>query len=154
MFIPAAALRIAPVVNVYSTLVMIFSLTMAAPLIVAYIEGDTALVNYYEAIVITFVAGVLMRVLTMHRKRELQARDGFLLVFLVWTILPAFATLPLILSLPELSFTDAYFETVSGITTTGSTVLDNIDALPSSINFWRCELVWIGGMGQIGRAHV
>ena len=149
MFIPAAALRIAPVVNVYSTLVMIFSLTMAAPLIVAYIEGDTALVNYYEAIVITFVAGVLMRVLTMHRKRELQARDGFLLVFLVWTILPAFATLPLILSLPELSFTDAYFETVSGITTTGSTVLDHIDALPSSINFWRCELVWIGGMGLI-----
>lgn len=149
MFIPAAALRIAPVVNVYSTLVMIFSLTMAAPLIVAYIEGDTALVNYYEAIVITFVAGVLMRVLTMHRKRELQARDGFLLVFLVWTILPAFATLPLLLCLPDLSFTDAYFETVSGITTTGSTVLDNIDALPSSINFWRCELVWIGGMGLI-----
>lgn len=149
MPIPAAALRIAPVVNVYSTLVMIFSLTMAAPLIVAYIEGDVALVNYYQAIVITFVAGVLMRVSTMHRKRELQARDGFLLVFLVWTILPAFATLPLMLYLPDLSFTDAYFETVSGITTTGSTVLDNIDALPYSINFWRCELVWLGGMGLI-----
>jgi len=149
MNIPAAMLRIAPVVNVYSTIVMIFSLTMAAPLLVAYIEGDTALLNYYQAIVITFIAGVLMRVSTMHRKRELQARDGFLLVFLVWTILPAFATLPLMFYLPELSFTDAYFETVSGITTTGATVLSNIDSLPHSINFWRCELVWLGGMGLI-----
>lgn len=149
MNIPAAVLRIAPVVNVYSTVVMIFSLTMAAPLMVAYIERDVALVNYYQAIVITFLAGVLMRVVTMHRKRELQARDGFLLVFLVWTILPAFATLPLLFYLPELSFTDAYFETVSGITTTGATVLDHLDALPHSINFWRCELVWLGGMGLI-----
>src|SRR4051812_10906878 len=149
MIIPAAVLRIAPVVNVYSTIVMMFSLTMAAPLLVAYIEGDAALLNYHQAIVITFMAGVVMRVTTMHRKRELQARDGFLLVFLVWTILPAFATLPLLFHLPELTFTDAYFETVSGITTTGSTVLENIDALPPSINFWRCELVWLGGMGLI-----
>ncbi|MDB5810271.1 MAG: cation transporter [Betaproteobacteria bacterium] len=147
--IPAAVLRIAPVVNVYSTIVMIFSLTMAAPLLVAYVEGDAALLNYHQAILITFAAGVAMRVTTMHRKRELQPRDGFLLVFLVWTILPAFATLPLLFHLPELSFTDAYFETVSGITTTGSTVLENIDALPPSINFWRCELVWLGGMGLI-----
>src|SRR5258706_12265963 len=93
--IPAAVLRIAPVVNVYSTIVMIFSLTMAAPLIVAWIEDDTALLNYHQAILITFVAGVLMRVTTMHRKRELQARDGFLLGFLVWTRLPTVATLPL-----------------------------------------------------------
>src|SRR3954466_8264620 len=147
--VPAAVLRIAPVVNVYSTIVMTFSLTMAAPLLVAYIEGDAALLNYHQAILITFAAGVVMRVTTMHRKRELQPRDGFLLVFLVWTILPAFATLPLMFYLPELSFTDAYFETVSGITTTGATVLSNIDGLPHSINFWRCELVWLGGMGLI-----
>jgi trk system potassium uptake protein TrkH len=147
--IPAAVLRIAPVVNVYSTIVMVFSLTMAAPLLVAYIEDDTALLNYHQAILITFVAGVVMRMSTMHRKRELQPRDGFLLVFLVWTLLPAFATLPLLFHLPGLSFTDAYFETVSGITTTGSTVLSNLDELPRSINFWRCELVWLGGMGLI-----
>ena len=97
----------------------------------------------------TFAAGVLMRLATLHRKRELQSRDGFLLVFLVWTILPAFATLPLLFHIQELTFTDAYFETVSGITTTGSTVLDHIDELPKSINFWRCELVWLGGMGLI-----
>ena len=135
--IPAAVLRIAPVVNVFSTIVMMFSLTMTAPLIVAYIYGDTALLTYVQSILIALAAGVLMRVATMHRRRELQPRDGFLLVFLVWSILPAFATLPLMFHIHGLSFTDAYFETVSGITTTGSTVLENLDALPPSINFWR-----------------
>ncbi len=147
--LPAAVYRIAPVINVFSTVVMIFALTMAAPLVVAYIYNDAALLTYDESIVITFASGVLMRLVTMHRKRELQPRDGFLLVFLVWTILPAFATLPLMFYIDGLSFTDAYFETVSGITTTGSTVLSNIDQLPPSINFWRSELVWLGGMGLI-----
>jgi trk system potassium uptake protein TrkH len=147
--LPAAVYRIAPVVNVFSTVVMIFALTMAAPLIVAYIYNDAALLTYDESMVITFASGVLMRLTTMHQRRELRPRDGFLLVFLVWTILPAFATLPLMLHIPDLSFTDAYFETVSGITTTGATVLSNLDQLPPSINFWRCELVWLGGMGLI-----
>jgi len=75
---------------------------------------------------------------------RVAARDGFLLVALVWTALPAFATLPLLLYLPGLSFTDAYFETVSGFTTTGATVLSGLDALPPSINIWRTFLVWIG----------
>ena len=97
-----AAQRIAPVVNVFSTVVMIFSLTMTAPLMVAYFYNDSALLTYDESIAITFAAGVLMRLTTMHRRRELQPRDGFLLVFLVWTVLPAFATLPLLLYLPEL----------------------------------------------------
>ena len=127
---PTALLRIAPVVNVFSTIVMLFSLTMAAPLIVAYIYNDAALYIYDRSIIATFVAGALMRLATLHRKRELQPRDGFLLVFLVWTVLPAFATLPLLLHIDGLSFTDAYFETVSGITTTGATVLVNLDQLP------------------------
>ena len=147
--LPTALLRIAPVVNVFSTIVMLFSLTMAAPLIVAYIYNDAALYIYDRSIIATFVAGALMRLATLHRKRELQPRDGFLLVFLVWTVLPAFATLPVLLHIDGLSFTDAYFETVSGITTTGATVLVNLDQLPPSINFWRCELVWLGGMGLI-----
>ena len=79
----------------------------------------------------------------------MQPRDGFLLVALVWTAMPGFATLPLLLYLPELSFTDAYFETVSGLTTTGATVLSELDKLPVSINIWRTFLVWLGGMGVI-----
>jgi len=61
--------------------------------------------------------------------------------------LPAFATLPLLLLLPDLSFTDAYFETVSGLTTSGATTLSDLDKLPPSINIWRTQLVWMGGMG-------
>ena len=64
-----------------------------------------------------------------------------------WTLLPACATLPLLLHMPGLSFTDAYFETMSGLTTTGATVLSGLDQLPLSINVWRHLLVWVGGMG-------
>jgi len=83
----------------------------------------------------------------MRHRRELQPRDGFLLVTLVWTVLPAFATLPLMFHLPGLSFPYAYFETMSGLTTTGATVISGLDELPLSINVWRHLLVWIGGMG-------
>jgi trk system potassium uptake protein len=65
----------------------------------------------------------------------------------VWTVLPAFGTLPLLFYIPGLSFTDAYFEAVSGLTTTGATVLTGLDNLPTSINVWRCFMVLIGGMG-------
>jgi trk system potassium uptake protein TrkH len=67
----------------------------------------------------------------------------------MWTAMPAFATLPLLLALPGLSFTDAYFETMSGITTTGATVLVGLDGLPPAINLWRHELNWLGGLGII-----
>jgi trk system potassium uptake protein len=86
---------------------------------------------------------------TRRFRRELLPRDGFLLVTLIWAVLPAFAALPLLLHLPGLSFTDAYFEAMSGLTTTGATVLSGLDDLPLSINVWRCLLQWIGGMGII-----
>ncbi len=85
---------------------------------------------------------------TRHEKRDLTIRDGFLMVALVWTVLPLFAALPLMIHL-DASFTDAYFEAVSGLTTTGATVFEGLDNLPVSINFWRCQLVWLGGMGLI-----
>ncbi len=147
--IPSAVYRIAPVINVFSAVVMIFSLTMLAPLVLAHYFDDDAKLSYGKAMALTFSAGLCMRLATWRLRRELQSRDGFLLVALVWTVLPAFATLPLMFYLDGLSFTDAYFETVSGITTTGSTVLTDLDRLPQSINFWRCELVWLGGMGLI-----
>jgi trk system potassium uptake protein TrkH len=70
------------------------------------------------------------------------------MVALVWTVLPVYAGLPLMIQL-DASFTDAYFEAVSGLTTTGATVFEGLDTLPVSINFWRCQLVWLGGMGLI-----
>ena len=141
--------RIAPVMNVLSKVIILFSATFLVPLSLSWMLDDGAQLAYDEAILITFTAGMLIWLLTRKAQRELQTRDGFLLVLLTWTTLPAFATLPLLIYLPELSFTDAYFETVSGITTTGSTILSGLDALPMSINLWRGLLVWFGGMGMI-----
>jgi trk system potassium uptake protein TrkH len=145
----ALARSLFPVLNVLGFVVMLFALTMLVPLLVALIGGDRALVAYDEAFVITIAIGASLWFFTRRFKRELQPRDGFLLVTLVWTVLPAVATLPLLLHLPGLSFTDAYFETMSGLTTTGATVLTGLDDLPLSINVWRHLLVWLGGMGVI-----
>lgn len=141
--------RIAPVLNLLSKVVMLFSITFLLPLTLSWMVDDGAQRAYDEAILITFVVGALTWLATRRSQRELQTRDGFLLVLLAWTGLPAFATLPLLIYLPDLSFTDAYFETVSGITTTGSTILSGLDTLPLSINLWRGLLVWLGGMGLI-----
>ncbi|MGE5160415.1 MAG: TrkH family potassium uptake protein [Betaproteobacteria bacterium] len=136
-----------PVVNVLGYVVTIFAFTMLVPLLFALIGGDRALRDDALAMLITAAAGVALVLATTRYRRELQPRDGFLLVTLVWAVLPAFATLPLMFHLPGLSFTYAYFETMSGLTTTGATVLSGLDDLPLSINVWRHLLVWIGGMG-------
>ncbi|MDL1862354.1 TrkH family potassium uptake protein [Betaproteobacteria bacterium PRO7] len=145
----ALAYSLFPILNVLGLVVMLFAATMLVPLGVALVGGDKALVAYDNAFLITLASGAVMWFVTRRFKRELLPRDGFLLVSLVWTTLPAFATLPLIFHLPGLSFTDAYFEAMSGLTTTGATVLTGLDALPPSINVWRCLLQWLGGMGVI-----
>lgn len=145
----ALALSLFPVLSVLGGVVLIFAFTMLVPLGVALVSGDRSLTAYDTAFLITLVSGGALFLATRRFKRELQPRDGFLLVTLVWTVLPAFATLPLILHLPNLSFTDAYFEAMSGLTTTGATVLTGLDELPLSIHVWRHLLVWMGGMGVI-----
>ncbi|OGA01709.1 MAG: potassium transporter Trk [Betaproteobacteria bacterium RIFCSPLOWO2_02_FULL_64_12] len=141
--------RLPAVLNLLSVVIVIFALCMLLPLVVAFFHDDGALHAYDESVLITLVAGAALWAATRKHRRELQTRDGFLLVALTWTVVPAFATLPLLLYLPGLSFTDAYFETVSGLTTTGATTLSGLDSLPPSINLWRMFLVWIGGMGVV-----
>jgi trk system potassium uptake protein len=142
--------RIASVLHVLSIVILLFAATMIVPLVVSIALEDGATLAYDEGILVTFGAGGALWFWTRKRgRKELQPRDGFLLVSLVWTALPAFATLPLLFHIADLSFTDAYFETVSGLTTTGATVLSGLDKLPASINLWRALLVWIGGMGII-----
>ena len=87
--------------------------------------------------------------LTRRHKRELRSRDGFLLVTLAWVFMSAIATVPLLIALPGLSFTDAFFETMSGLSTTGATVLTGLDTMAPSLNLWRHALHWYGGMGII-----
>lgn len=141
--------RLFAVTNVLGMVIMIFGLTMLLPLAISFWLDDTALFAHSQAILITIFCGLVMSLVTRWHRRELQVRDGFLLVVLVWSVLPVFATLPLLFSLPDLSFTKAYFEAASGLTASGGTVLTGLDILPPSINLWRTEMVWIGGMGLI-----
>jgi len=144
---PALAHSLFPILNIMGAAIAVFAATMLAPLAVAFLDAEAVLIAYDTAFLVTFISGASLWLATGRFRRELRPRDGFLLVTLIWTVLPAFATLPLLLHLPGLSFTDAYFETMSGMTTTGSTVLSGLDSLPASINFWRCLLQWLGGMG-------
>lgn len=140
--------RFFPVLHVFAMLLMGFALTLLVPLTLSWLWRDGAELAYDEAFLSTFGTGLTLWLITRRTKSELKVRDGYLLVVMVWTLLPAFACLPLLLQL-NLSFTDAYFEAVSGLTTTGSTVLDHLDTLPPSINLWRGMMVWLGGMGLV-----
>jgi len=137
------------VLNVMSVLIVMFALAMLLPLGVSIIYSDAARRAYEVSVLATFVCGAALWLATRGSRAELQPRDGFLLAALVWTALPAFAALPLWIYLPGISLTDTYFEAVAGLTTTGASVLSGLDGLPPSINFWRCELQWLGGMGII-----
>ena len=110
---------------------------------------DGAVIDFVAAALINAVVGLAVAAATRRFRRELKPRDGFLLVTLSWVLMSASAAIPLMIALPDLSFTDAYFEAMSGLTTTGSTVLNHLDDLPQSINLWRHELHWIGGIGII-----
>jgi trk system potassium uptake protein TrkH len=140
--------RYYPVIRVVGVLVFSFALTLLVPLVFSWYQDDGATTAYDEAFLLTLATGAGLWWATRHEKRNLQIRDGFLLVVLVRTILPVFAALPLV---PHLgcSLTAGYFEAVSGLTTTGATILTNFDTLPQSINLWRGMLVWLGGMGVI-----
>ena len=138
------------VIHALGLMLVVFSTAYIMPVVTALIYADyTMLLDFLLAMVWTFSIGFLMWLLTRRYKGELSIRHGYLLVVSMWTAMPMFATIPLLMTIPGLSFTDAYFETMSGMTTTGATVLTGLDNLPPAINLWRHELNWVGGMGII-----
>jgi trk system potassium uptake protein TrkH len=137
-----------PVAHVFAMVMMVFAVTMLAPLIMAIWELDPALWSFVISGFATFMLGALLWLATRRFRRELKTRDGLMLVALTWVALPAMAGFPLWNFLP-INFTRAYFEAASGLTTTGGTVLSGLEFLPRSINLWRCLLSWLGGMGII-----
>ncbi len=130
-------------------MLVFFGVTYLMPIATSIIYNDEELIDFIDAMVFCYLVGFGLWWLTRQFKRELQARDGFLLVTLAWVMMAAIATVPLMMAIPGLSFTDAFFETMSGLTTTGATVLTGLENLPPSINIWRHELNWLGGMGII-----
>ena len=135
--------------RVLGLLLMLFSSAYLLPLTCSLVFGDGQHWNFLGSMSVNLAFGLLLWALTRRARRDVQPREGFLLVALTWVLMSVSATLPLLIGIPGLSFTDAMFETVSGITTTGGTVLTGLDALSPSINLWRHELSWIGGMGII-----
>lgn len=128
---------------------MAMSLSHLVPITISLIYGDGALRAFCASMLFNFVVAMITFMATRNIQREMKPRDGMLLVVLAWTGGAAFATVPLLMTIPELSFTDAYFETISGLTTTGATVLSDLDSLAPSLNIWRALLEWLGGMGLI-----
>src|SRR4030065_676565 len=142
--------RALTVLHALGLLLVVFSIAYIMPVITSLIYADyTMLDDFLLARAWTAAAGVLMWILTRRHKGELSIRHGYLLVVAMWTAMPAFAAIPLLLMIPGLSFTDAYFETMSGMTTHAATVLTGPGNLPPAINIWRHERNWVGGMGII-----
>jgi len=138
------------VVNVLGALLAMFSGYYLLPIATALIYGENESLRVFGASAgATLAIGAVMVLLTLRFRTELKPRDGYLLVSLGWLAVTAAAALPLMFGTPYLSFTDAFFESMSGLSTTGSTVITGLDHLPHTVNLWRCSLHWLGGMGII-----
>lgn len=142
------------VCNVLGRLLLVFSLTYLVPIASAIYFRDGTLPTFLVSLIACVLAGLLLERATRRFRSELKSRDGFILVALAWTLIAAIATVPLMLHEPgsmdkPLGFTDAFFETMSALTTTGATVMVGLDVLAPSVNLWRHTLCWLGGMGII-----
>jgi trk system potassium uptake protein TrkH len=138
------------ILKILGVLLILFSSTMLPPIIVSAWYHDGAHHAFLAAYVATLLTGVALWWPCRSIKRELRVRDGFIVVVLFWTVLAAFGALPFTFAdRPVSSLTDSFFESMSGLTTTGATVFTGLDDLPESIRYYRQQLQWLGGMGII-----
>jgi trk system potassium uptake protein TrkH len=131
-------------------LIAAMSLMMVPPVLVSLYYGDGTHTLFLDSATIFLLVGMLIYLPVRHRREELRLRDGFLVVTCSWLAVVLVGALPfLLLDSPQLSFIDAVFESTSGFTTTGATIITNVDALPRAVLFYRMETQWLGGMGII-----
>jgi trk system potassium uptake protein TrkH len=143
-------MQLTAIQRILGLLLMLFSTTMLPPLLVSTLYADGFHLSFLLGFALTFVTGVLLWVPVHHVRKELRLRDGFVVVVLFWTVLGLFGALPFAVGAePNLSITDAVFESISGLTTTGATVITGLDELQPSLLFYRQQLQWLGGMGII-----
>ena len=138
-------------VKILGLLLMFFSvLANLPPLFVSLIYSDGMVLPFLHSMLSLFILGFIMWATTARTRKDLSTRDGFLVVTLFWAVLGTAGCLPFLLSdQVTLSVTDAVFESLSGLTTTGATVISGLETLPKSILFYRQQLQWLGGMGII-----
>lgn len=138
------------ILRILGILLMIFSFSMLPPLAISYIYADGAEFAFIAGFFITLITGFIIWIPVYRVRQDLRTRDGFLITVLFWAVLGFFGAFPFMITEdPHLSFVDAVFESMSGLTTTGATVITGIDYLPKSILFYRQQLQWLGGMGII-----
>jgi trk system potassium uptake protein len=119
-------------------------------LVLDWASGNDNWAAFAEAAVVTGLSGALLTLACANATgKGLTLRQSFMLTTGVWVVLPAFGALPLVIGAPGLGLTDAMFESVSGMTTTGTTVIAGLDALPPGANLWRAMLQWLGGLGIV-----
>ena len=143
-------MNLSSVQRIVGLLLMIFSATMLPPLLVSVIYDDGAARAFLTGFAVTLGIGALAWFPVRREHGDLRLRDGFLVTVLFWTVLGIAGAVPMLVSVaPLMSVPDAVFEAMSGLTTTGSTVLIGIDHLPESIRWYRQQLQWLGGMGIV-----
>ena len=138
------------IIRILGLLVALLSVTMLPPALISMLYRDGGGVPFLMAFLWCLFTGIIAWYPNRNEKTDLRAREGFLIVVLFWLVLASFSAIPLLLlEQPNLSATDAFFESFSGLTTTGATILTNIDSLPHAVLFYRQQLQWLGGMGII-----
>ena len=137
------------VIRILGVLLMVEALFMAIAAIVAYIYEENDFIAIVESAILTIGAGIGGVLLGGSNTKHIGTREGYLVVGLVWIVFSIFGMLPFRLSHYIPNLTDAFFETMSGFTTTGATILTDIEALPHGLLFWRSMMQWLGGMGIV-----
>ena len=144
-------MQISIVAKTIGLLLMVFSFAQAPPLIVDLIYSEGEYLSFVYSFALTVLGGLILWWPFKEVKKDFRLREGILIVVCFWIVLSLFGTLPFLItdSISSLSFSEAFFESMSGLTTTGATVLNQLDGLPKSILFYRQQLQWLGGMGII-----
>ena len=138
------------ILRILGLLLMLFSLAMLPPMLMSLWFRDSVWHAFMSGIGITVMTGLFLYLPNRRAHKELRIRAGFIIAAMFWTVLALFGSLPLMLfGEGSLSITDAVFESFSGLTTTGATVIPVIDFLPESVRYYRQQLQWLGGMGIV-----
>ena len=144
-------MQLSIVARTIGLLLMVFSFAQVPPILVDLIYSEGEYTSFLYSFLLTVLGGLVLWWPFREVKKDFRLREGVLIVVCFWIVLSLFGTLPFLItdSISKLSFSDAFFESMSGLTTTGATVLSQLDDLPKSILFYRQQLQWLGGMGII-----
>lgn len=135
--------------KILGSLLFLEAFMMLTCLGIALYYGEEDIFAFLVSIVVTLLAGFILGYKGRNAENIMSRRDSYLIVTLTWTVFSLFGTIPFLVGGYLSSFTDAYFETMSGFTTTGATIIDDVEALPHGILFWRSLTHWIGGLGIV-----